>query len=238
MLTLNWPLVIFTTVVLYVLVLVTLPFSSIYATIFLFTLIGFWSRLPGVGLNIHYNLLYFADVIDIFCVIITVSIGGFAGGIFALFGNLWSRLCGSSPAWSPVLTDSFAQFFAALVLPFFYSLSGSNILISVVIFSILRLIFLVPLDMVFYRLPLIQYIFNITIITVSLFAINLFYAKLFGNFFISLLLKGTTFSWTLLFIATLVILFFSVLVFGFSPVNTGKKGLINIIRIVRRNIIK
>ena len=213
MLALNWPLVLMTTVILYVMIIITLPFNAIYATIFLFTLISFWSRLPGVGIPHPFYILYLMDFIDIFCVIIAINVGGLVGGLFALFGNLWSRACGVFPEWNGVISDSFAQFFAALVLPFFHASMGGNIMVSVIMFSVLRFIFIIPLDQIFYRIPFVKYVIELVTGGSALLLINMLYARIFGDFFDNLMQKGVQFSWILFLFATVVILMFYIAVF-------------------------
>lgn len=214
MISLNWPLVLSTTVILYVLILVTLPFNAVYATVFLFTLIGFWSRLPGVGIIHPFYILYLMDLIDIFTVVIAVNLGGLYGGVYALFGNLWSRACGVYPEWNGIISDSFAQFFAALVLPLFHAAMGGDVLVSIIIFSFLRLAFIIPLDQIFYRIPFVKYVIEIVLGGGALLLINVLYAKIFGSFFDNLMQKGVQFSWVLFLFATIVILVFYISVFG------------------------
>jgi hypothetical protein len=213
---LNWPLVLIYTAVLYVSMIVTLPFNQAYATIFLFQLIAFWSRLPGVGMPHPLYILYAADVIDIFSCIIAINIGGIQGAVFSLFGNIISRACGVYPSWELVFEDTISQFLTCLVLPFFHAALGGNIMVSIVVYSILRCIFAMPMDWFFYNVPRIQWFIEWTLGILVLFAVNVFYAKIFGNFFNDLLAKGVQFNWILFFFTTIVILIFYITVFGFS----------------------
>ena len=80
-----------------------------------------------------------------------------------------------------------------------------------------------------------EYIFNEIVIVIALMVINSFYMKVFGNFFDKLLDKGVVFSWTLFLFATVIILIFAIVVFGFSPKKTTKKVGKNIIRAVRKH---
>ena len=67
----HWPVALFITAVLYILTIVCLPFNQTYSTLFMFAIISFWSRLPGVGIPSPMLFLYFMDVIDFFSVIIS-----------------------------------------------------------------------------------------------------------------------------------------------------------------------
>jgi hypothetical protein len=216
MLMLNWPLVLVYTALLYALMLVTLPFNQAYASIFLFQIIAFWSRLPGVGMPHPLYILYAADVIDIFSCIVAINIGGIEGAIFSFAGNLISRACGVFPSWTLVMEDTISQGLTCLVIPFINAAIGGNILVSIVIYSILRCVFAMPMDWFTYNVPRVQWIIEWILGIVVLFGVNIFYAKIFGNFFNGLLVKGVEFNWILFIFATLVIIIFYVSVFGFS----------------------
>ena len=96
LLMLNWPLVLITTGVLYVAIILSLPFSKVNATLFLFALIGFWSRLPGVGMPHPFFILYNMDFIDVFSIIIAVNLGGPTAALFSISIGLGKKT--SQPA--------------------------------------------------------------------------------------------------------------------------------------------
>jgi len=104
-----WPLIIGITIVLYILILITLPFSNAWTTIFLFTLISYWSRLPGCGIRTPFFALYLADVVDLFSMIIAINIGGFIAAVFSAFCNLASRIGGVTPPWNGVINLTIIQ---------------------------------------------------------------------------------------------------------------------------------
>ena len=79
----NWPIIIVTTITLYALTILTLPFNAIYATILLFSLISFWSRLPGVCIYEPVSIIYLMDFVDIFSIIIAIYIGPAQGATFS-----------------------------------------------------------------------------------------------------------------------------------------------------------
>lgn len=207
MLSLQWPIVLFTTLILYVLVLLTLPFNSIYATIFLFTLIGFWSRLPGVGIPHPAFILYNLDIIDVFCIIIAINLGGPTGFVFALFTNMWSRVCGIYPDWVGSTKDALFQAIICLILPFVYSTTNSLVACTLV-FTIGRGVLFLTVGMLVPHRSFANQILTEIQSQASLLVINLFYISIFGNYFDRLLQKGVSFSWTLFFFATAIILLF------------------------------
>lgn len=224
MIVLIWPLVLVFTVVLYGLILITLPFNVTYATIFLFSLIAFWSRLPGVGIRDPSYIIYLADFVDLFSLIVAINIGGFAGGLIALFGNIAPRLCGFYPYWYMVLEDGIGQFLVCLIIPWFHVAMGGDILISMIIYTILRIVIILPVDFFICPYSKVQWVIEIIVGGIGLFVINAFYAKMFGGFLDGLLQKGVQFSWTLFLFASAVILIFYILVFKQSKESKSPKA--------------
>ena len=238
MLALNWPLVLFTTVGLYVLIILTLPFNAIYATIFLFTLIAFWSRMPGVGMPHPFYILYNADVVDIFTLIIAINLGPMQAVVFSLFCNYVSRMCGVYPDWAGVIQDSVYMSLFALIAPILNVVAGGDLVLVILIYSVVRPIYFFLMNFLWPRSSVIERLITSIGAGFCVFIINAFYAKVFGSFFENLLQKGVAFSWTLFLFASLVILIFAVTVFGFSPKKTGKSIGRKVVKIAKRGIRK
>lgn len=232
MLVLNWPVVLMSTVVLYGLIIVTLPFNALYATIFLFTLIGFWSRLPGSGVNDPTWILYCLDLIDIFALVIAINLGSIPAIIYVCIANTLPRLAGIFPPWQTVLYDSFSMSVALIFVPWIHGIT-QDIFMSMMIFTAIRIVVCMPLSYIFYPRSFIVWITSWITAIVGVYIANGFYAKVFGGHFDKLMEKGATFDWLLFFIATMVILMFAITVFGFSPKKTGKK-IIKVVRKVKR----
>ena len=214
MIFINWPIVLTTTGLLYILMLITLPFNPVYATVLLFTLIAFWSRLPGVGIAHPFLILWVADLVDFFSLIIAVNLSGFAGGSFSLFCNLWARLCGFMPTWRFTLEDAGTMFAACLIIPFLYPMLGNDIFVAMIVFTVIRAILLIPINFLLYPGSFIQWIIEWSVGISAILVINGAYAKFFGNFFNNMLAKGFHFSWPLFFFATIVIIAFYFALFG------------------------
>jgi hypothetical protein len=209
MLAIFWPLVIFVTVILYGLLLLFLPFSPQAATIMLFSIISFWSRLPGVGIPSPFYILYLTDLVDFFSMILAINIGGIPAAIFTFLINMVSRAAGNFPNWIAVFDDAVAQALVCLIIPFVHVLTGGDILVTMVWYSVLRLIVNIPIIMLIpdgTSLP--RLIVEVIVSGSALIAINAFYARLFGNFFDSLLKGGVEFSWILFLLVTIVIFLF------------------------------
>jgi hypothetical protein len=218
MIGLYWPLVIATTIVLYSLIIITLPFNQQTSTLFLFALISYWSRLPGVGIPSPFFILYLADVVDLFSMLIAIHVGGIQGAFFSLFGNMWSRAAGITPWWNGVIKDSIIMFCICLITPFLYAISGKDVFVTMMLFTIIRRIGFIILWF-FYPVP--ASIFEFAVlwsgVTVASLLINGFYARYFGYFFDSLLANGVSFNWPLFIAAT-------VIVFGSMKLMMGKNA--------------
>ena len=218
---LYWPLIIIYTIPMYIAIWVTLPFSQVYATVILFALIAFWSRLPGVGMPLPFHVLYLADLVDFFSLLIAINLGPFQGAFFSVFCNLTSRSVGITPEWPGVFNDTIAQFFLCLIIPFIHAVTGQNILTSMIIYTVLRLLIIGVLNVMMGRRPLLVQAGRLIVIGFLQILINGFYAGFLGNFLESLLKDGVKFSWTLFIFATVVI--FSTK-FIFYKTSEKKKG--------------
>ncbi|MCB9359085.1 hypothetical protein H6503_04090 [Candidatus Woesearchaeota archaeon] len=231
----NWPLIIATTAVLYVLTILALPFSPLFATIMLFSLIAFWTNLPGFCIMEPIRFLYMLDFVDIFTVFIAVHIGPFEAVAFTLFWNMYPRLCGAYLPWIAVFKDALLQAILALFVPLMYALTGGNIFAVVVIYSILRIPGYILISLILPHRSFPEQVFHCFAAGGSVLLINAFYTKFFGDFFDNLLATGT-FSWMLFLIATVVIVIFSVTVLGFSFTKATRNISKAAVKIVKKNV--
>ena len=137
--TLNWPMALGTTFVLYLITILTLPINSRFATITVFATIAYWSRLPGVSIPVPFYVLYQADVVDIFMLFIAIHVSPIYGIFFAIFCNFASRSAGIFPSWPGICQDTIILSVIALIAPLLYSLTNQNMLLVVAIYSVLRI---------------------------------------------------------------------------------------------------
>lgn len=202
---LHWPFVIATTAVLYVLILISLPFNSELSTIFLFALIAYWSRLPGCGIPSPFFILYQMDIVDMLSMLISIHVSPFTGAIFSIFGNMWSRIAGITPYFSGVVKDSVIMAIICLITPWLYVLSGHDVFMCMMLFTIIRRIGFIILWFAYPVPGPAQFVVMWTGVTFVTLTINAFYARYFGPFFDSLLNKGVVFNWPLFIFATIVV---------------------------------
>jgi len=216
MLMLNWPIIVASTIILYLLTILVLPFSPERASVFLFAIVALWSRLPGVGMPSPMYILYFMDLVDFFSLIIAINIGGIEGAIFTICLNLGSRVVGVFPSWLGVCKDAIAQGITCLIIPFVHALTGQDIFITMIWYSVIRILLFIPMRILPTETTLPQFIVMIFAGGTAQLVINAAYVKLFGSFFNSLLQKGVEFNWLLFLVVTAVILIFYISVFNKS----------------------
>jgi hypothetical protein len=215
----NWPIVLMTTVVLYALTILSLPFSAVYASVFLFAIIAFWSRLPGVGIPHPLFILYNTDFVDLFALLLAINLGPHWGIAMVIFGNVWSRVAGVHPEWGAIGSDTGSMSLACLAAPLCHSLMGGDILMTMIAFTTIRWILWQPMDLIFWPQVWgnIGHKIMLTLVGApSLFLINIFYTQIFGDFFDNLLKAGVQFNWILFFFVTIVITIFYLSVFNRS----------------------
>jgi len=202
--------------------LLSLPFNTQFATILLFTIIAYWSRLPGVGIPHPFFIIYSMDFVDFFTMLIAVNVGSFQGAIFTIFCNLASRASGTFPKWDAVLLDALFQSILCFICPIIFSITG-NLLFTMLCFTVLRDVMYFLVWFIYPRWGFAYHIMLTIVAAVTIITINTFYTKLFGDFLFQLLEKGVKFNWILFLFTTIVILIFYISVFGLSKRKKKKK---------------
>lgn len=120
-------------IMMYLLVLVLLPFSQFWAAIMLFAIICLWSRIPAL-ITMFLNDL---EVIDFFTVMLAIHVGGLFAGIFGASMMLFSRIFGPNE-WLPyTIKDATSIFAGGLATPFVFAMTGSP-LYTLYIFTAIR----------------------------------------------------------------------------------------------------
>ena len=203
----HWPFVLVTTVVLYALILFSLPFNTKTATVFLFLLIAYWSRIPGCGIPTPWFILYQADFVDVFTMLVAINVSPTYAVAFTLFANIASRAAGTFPTWTGVITDACSQSFVCLLMPLIHILTGGDIFMDMMVFTMIRRCGFIVGHFVYPQFSSFMYLMVVVwpgATAVSL-AINAFYGKYFGFYFDGLMQAGVRFNWTLFIIATVIV---------------------------------
>jgi hypothetical protein len=237
-LNISWPMVIVVTIVLYALIILSLPFSSVMPTVFLFALIAYWSRMPGSGIIHPLHFLYYMDVVDIFTMLVAIHVGPIEGIMFTLFCNYASRAAGIYPHWVMVIKDGIAQSLCCLLIPFVYGMLGGNIVAATIAYAIIRAIGFFLLWIVWRPWGLVKQLAVQISENAVVLTINIIYARFFGDFFSNLLSNGVSFNWVLFIFATFVILAFIIIIYGIDSVVPSKDTATKIVKNVVRNMSK
>lgn len=219
------PLVVGMSIFIYLGILLTLPFDTTTATIWLFTLVGFWSRLPGNAFRDPTWIIYCMDLIDLFTMIIAINVSPLYGAIYTCITNIIPRFCGFWPPFQSVIYDAVAQAITCFIIPFVYHTLGGDIFTSMIMYTVLRLLIIIPFSLVLYPRPFGQWLFEFVTGTFALFFANLFWTKLFGNYFNNLLLKGVEFDWILFLFATAIMLGVYTYFFAKEEKNKSKSNI-------------
>jgi len=143
----------------------------------------------------------------------------FEAVLASIFMNLYSRACGVFPVWGPVIHDAIAMSVVSLVISPIHVFLGSNILVTMAVFTILRAC-IWPLFATFtYNVGIVRYVIEWVVSVITLLFINGVYVQFFGSFFSKLLDRGVAFSWPLFIFATIVIALAYILMYA----NSEKK---------------
>jgi hypothetical protein len=230
------PLVILISITLYVGIIILLPFNQTASIILLFALVSFWSRLPGVGINDPTWIIYCFDLIDMFSMIIAINVGGIYGGVFAALTNIVPRFCGFYPVWISVLYDALAQCIVCLAMPFIYHISGGDLINSMIIYTVLRIIIIMPISFFLNPRPVGQWILEWITSIFGLFIANLFWTRIFGSHMNKLLEQGARFDWLLFLVVSLIIAIFYLIYAAKTGIKI-KLNLDGILRNVSKSIV-
>ena len=195
-----------TSIFIFILIIIILPFSRFWATIITFALFSLWSRI--LCLVTDYTKDF--DMIDFFAVILAVNIGGFFAGLFVIFMMAFSWFFGTHE--DPIYTgmDAIAMFFGALFSPIFFQASGNMLytmyfftFVRYLVYSIISITFLGLDRFIVADLPLGFIGLPIAYLT------NTFMMKHLGVFFTDVISStGLKFSFKLLLLAGIIILIF------------------------------
>jgi hypothetical protein len=217
MLNIHWPQVFVVTIVLYVLIIITLPFNEIRATLYLFALIAYWSRIPAVGIDSPGSVTYALDIVDVLAFLISINVGGAEGAAFQAAVNFVSRFAGVVPRWETVVKDALTQSVSCLLIPFILPMLGNDLVKGMIWYTSIRWVLFIPLRFVEPTpRPWPVFIYKFISIQTSTVLVNAFYTKYFGWFFDSLLKNGMHFHWGLFLFTTLVIFLAKTFFFGSS----------------------
>ena len=196
-----------TTVVMFIIVIVLLPFSGFWSVIMLFAIVCLWSRVPCLLSTFTKDF----EVVDFFVVMLAIHVGGIFGGIFGILLMLFSRIFGPQEWWLYTVKDGISIMVCGFLTPLFYFVTGGSAINTIYLFTIVR-----------YALYILLTVFlepDYLGLELSLCAIGALEAYLFNTFIMNtfeehlskLFIGGVHFSFGLFAITLgLIVLFFSI----------------------------
>jgi hypothetical protein len=190
-------------VIMYSLVLLMFPFSQFWATIMLFALICFWSRIPALISMFTKEF----EVIDFFTVMIAIHVNGLFAAVFGAFLMMFTRIFGPREWFIFTVKNSIGIFIGGLLTPLFYSLTGSA-LYTMYCFTIVRYILLIITTIIIEPEYLMLEIGISSVAIFMAFFLNTVIMKTFEPVLNRVMASGVVFDWSIFFFATIVIGFF------------------------------
>jgi hypothetical protein len=130
-------------VITYALILLIAPFSQFWATVILFGLICFWSRIPCLISMFTKDL----EVIDFFTVVLAIHVGGLFAGIFGGALMLFTRLFGPREWYLYTIKDAISIFICGLFASAVYAVLGSQ-LYTLYAFTLMRYVLYIILTVI------------------------------------------------------------------------------------------
>ncbi len=195
-----WKPVKIVSLITYILIFLVFPFSDFWATIMLFGLIAFWSRVPAMISMFTKEV----EVLDFFTVMLALHVGGLFAGIFGAGIMLFSKLFAPNEWYLYTIKDAISFFVCALITPLVYVASGSTI-ITMYVFMVVRfsvyMILTVAIEPECIMLEL--GLCSAGLLVGGIY--NTFVMKSFEGFVAPMLAEGVKFNMSLFIIASLIV---------------------------------
>ena len=188
---------------LFVFSLVLIPFNTTLSAIFMFAVVGLWSRVPAFLSSFTKD----SEIIDFLTVVIALNLGGLAGGLFGASMMLFSRIFAPLEYIGYTAKDSVSLFVAGNVVPIIFFITGGNLLFSMYGFTAIRYIVYIILTGIFEPEWLMMEIGYCFIGIFTAYMSNTLVVAVFGDFATNILKTGLGFN-TSLFGFIFLVLFF------------------------------
>lgn len=198
-----WKPLYYTSVLMFILSLVLLPFNSTWSVITILALVTLWSRVPGF---IHFIFNKLA-LNDLFTLIVAANAGWLTGSLFGVFGILFARLFGPNEWWPYTLRAAIAVFVAGAFVPMILNSTGGLNVISVYWFEgILYATYYIQV-LLLWREEIGLEIMILPAVIFFDFFMNAFLIKLFGSTLSNMMIKGLSSGWPFIVFSGLILFF-------------------------------
>lgn len=175
-----------------------------YATFLLFAYIALWSRIPCMVSDFTKDL----DVIDFFAVLIATQLNstfsGLYAAIFSVIVMMFSRIFGPDEDIMITLIESISFFIGSLLTPVIYHLTGHNLFLTLIFFTVQRYLYGMIIVIFFMRNLLFLATLSIFLGFPIAYIMNKITTLVFGPFLSSVFETGFAFNLPLFIFATIL----------------------------------
>ena len=180
-----------------------IPFNTTLSTLFMFAVVGLWSRVPAFLSSFTKD----SEIIDFLSFVISISLGGLAGGLFGCLLMLFSRIFAPLEYPGYTIKDAVALFVSGISAPFIFFLTGGNMLLSMYGFTVVRYIIYILLTAFFEPQWMMLELGYCFLGIFTSYLSNTIMISVFGDFTTNILKTGIGFNFSI-FVFIFIVLFF------------------------------
>ncbi len=199
-----WKPLYYTSIGMFILSLVLLPFSAKWSIITILFLVTLWSRVPGF---IHFIFNKLA-LNDLFTLIVAANAGWLVGGLFGVFGIMFTRIFGPNE-WMPYsIRASVSVFVAGAMVPIILNFTGGLNVIAVYWFEGVLYATYYALVLIFWREEIGLELVILPAVIFFDFFMNAFLINIFGETLSNMMTSGLGSGWPFIVFSGLILFFF------------------------------
>lgn len=199
-----WKPLYYTSIGMFMLSLILLPFSIKWSIITILALVTLWSRVPGF---VHFIFNKLA-LNDLFALVVATQAGGLAGGLFGVFGIMFARIFGPNE-WMPYsIRASIAVFVAGVSVPIILNFTGGLNVTALYAFEGVLYATYYLLVLLFWREEIGLEIALLPIVIFFDFFVNAFLIGIFGSTISNMMTSGFGYGWPFIIFSGIILAFF------------------------------
>ena len=198
--------------------LALIPFNTTLSAIFMFAVVGLWSRVPAFLSSFTKD----TEIVDFLSFVVSISLGGLAGGLFGFSVMIFSRIFAPLEYAGYAAKDAVSLFVAGNAAPLLFFLTGGNMFLAMYGFTAVRYIIYIVLTAVFEPEWLSMELGYCFIGIFTAYISNTLMISVFGDFATNILKTGLGFNFSI-FVLVSITLFFAFLAKIIEILKFGKK---------------
>ncbi len=199
-----WKPLYYTSIVIFIISLILLPFSAKWSIIAILALVTLWSRVPGF---IHFIFNKLA-LNDLFTLIVAANAGWLVGGMFGLFSIMFSRIFGPNE-WMPYsIRAGISVFVAGASVPLILKFTGGLNVAALYWFEGVLYTVYYALVLLFWKEETGLELAIFPAVIFFDFFMNAFLIKIFGSTISNMMTNGLSSGWPFIIFSGIVLAFF------------------------------